>query len=40
MIMGGNSSGGLAWLNSLMVVEYRYVDRKVKDGNIEVKVKS
>ena len=34
MIMGGKSSGGLADC-SLMVDEYRYVDRKVKDGSIE-----
>ena len=34
MIMGGKSSGGLADC-SLMVDEYRYVDKKVKDGSIE-----
>ena len=33
MIMGGKSSGGLADC-SLMVDEYRYVDRQVKNGNV------
>ena len=32
-IMGGKSSGGLADC-SLMVDEYRYVDRQVKNGNV------